>query len=131
MNVRPPRGVPTFSMLMFSTQTPWMQVIWAQAIWKRAAWTQTLGLLGHNKTRPKSFGPGHTRPRPFSYLFNVAASRPAQMTTRGIAHTRGTSFRQGVPRLGCPTRFRRWRFSFPGYAPEGTCVTCVLRNREA
>jgi hypothetical protein len=24
---------------------------------------------------------GHTRPRPFSDLFNVAASRPAQMTT--------------------------------------------------
>jgi hypothetical protein len=38
--------------------------------------------FGQQKTRPgENPLAGHTRPRPFSDLFNVAASRPAQMTT--------------------------------------------------
>jgi hypothetical protein len=41
-----------------------------------------LASFGHKKPgREKVLGPGYTRPRPFSELFYVAASRPAQMTT--------------------------------------------------
>jgi hypothetical protein len=40
---------------------------------------------GHARANKKpageKFSAGHTRPRPFSDLFYVAASRPAQMTT--------------------------------------------------
>ena len=40
------------------------------------------GLLVPNKKPGRKYlRRGHTRPRPFSDLFNVAASRPAQMTT--------------------------------------------------
>src|SRR5215467_9853822 len=44
-----------------------------QAIWPRQS--------GQNKTRQGNPRAGLTRPRPFSDLFYVAASRPAQMTT--------------------------------------------------
>jgi hypothetical protein len=37
--------------------------------------------FSQQKTGRKKFSAGLTRPRPFSNLFNVAASRPAQMTT--------------------------------------------------
>jgi hypothetical protein len=40
-----------------------------------------VGLLQPTKNRPEKSSAGLTRPRPFSNLFNVAASRPAQMTT--------------------------------------------------
>jgi hypothetical protein len=36
---------------------------------------------GQQKTGRRNISAGLTRPRPFSELFNVAASRPAQMTT--------------------------------------------------
>ena len=39
------------------------------------------GLLQPTKSRPEKSSAGLTRPRPFSNLFYVAASRPAQMTT--------------------------------------------------
>ena len=35
----------------------------------------------NKKPAGEKISAGFTRPRPFSYLFNVAASRPAQMTT--------------------------------------------------
>ena len=37
--------------------------------------------LANKKPAGEKFSAGHTRPRPFSDLFYVAASRPAQMTT--------------------------------------------------
>ena len=40
-----------------------------------------VGLLAANKKPGRKSSAGSTRPRPFSDLFNVAASRPAQMTT--------------------------------------------------
>jgi hypothetical protein len=41
----------------------------------------------NKKPAGEKFSAGHTRPRPFSDLFNVAASRPAQMTTEQEFHT--------------------------------------------
>jgi hypothetical protein len=65
---------------------------------------------GHKKTRPEQVRPGfHLSPACFSELFNVAASRPAQMTTERISlifRDRGVKPR---PAAAWPRRSKRKR----------------------
>src|SRR3954451_22723262 len=61
---------------------------------------------GHKKPGlNKKFDRDHAVPGLFSELFNVAASRPAQMTTERIKSSRARAFRQGKPLVnGRPSR---------------------------
>src|SRR5437763_9083033 len=63
---------------------------------------------GHKKPGlNKKFDRDHAVPGLFSELFNVAASRPAQMTTERIKSSRAPAFRQGKPLVnGRPNRPR-------------------------